>query len=111
MFAAATCLSSVALSNAHASAYTGPVLDIRAVTSPQNSANIRVSIEISGTTSCTNSGWYSFELAPGPVESLWSAILVAAISDGAKVTITGTNSCDSYGLEEVSYIDALPPSS
>jgi hypothetical protein len=42
---------------------------------------------------------------------MWTAILLAAIHDGSNVTIMGggSNNCDAYGIEEVSYIDALPP--
>jgi hypothetical protein len=101
-----------AILSAHASSYTGPVLDLRTITSPQT-GNLRVSIQVSGTgtTSCSYPGWYSFDLPSGPVESMWTAILLAAIHDGSNVTIMGggSNNCDAYGIEEVSYIDALPP--
>lgn len=97
---------------AWASIYTGTILDVKAVPSPATAGNVRVSIEISGTTSCTSTGlgsWYSFDLPAGATESLWSAMLLTALSTGNKVTITGADSCDAYGIEEVAYIDALSP--
>jgi hypothetical protein len=104
--------SLASISSVQASSYTGPVLDLRTITSPQT-GNLRVSIQIAGagTTSCSFPGWYSFDLPSGPVESMWTAILLAAIHDGSNVTIMGggSNNCDAYGIEEVSYIDALPP--
>lgn len=92
-----------------ASQYTGTVLDIRTAPSPTTAGNVRVSIEISGTTSCTGAGgyWYSYDLPSGPTAQLWGAILLAALSDGRNVGISGTGTCDAYGLEEVSYIDGL----
>lgn len=109
MMAVALCLSA-AVSSAQASTYTGVIVDVRAAPSPQTQNNIRVSIQIagSGPTSCPYPGWYSFDLPTGPTESLWSAILLSAISDGGSVTIAGNETCDVYGMEEVGYIDALP---
>lgn len=97
---------------AWASIYTGTILDLKAVPSPVTAGNVRVSIEISGTTSCTSTGlgsWYSFDRPAEATESLWSAILLAALSTGNKVTITGADSCDAFGIEEVAYIDAVAP--
>jgi hypothetical protein len=93
-----------------ASQYTGTILDIRIAPSPSApTANVRVSILTSGPTSCTGSGgnWYSFDLPDGPTSKLWGATLLAALHDGRNVGIFGTGVCDSYGLEEVLYIDGL----
>lgn len=103
-----TCIGLLLVSDlSAASNYTGPVLDVRVASSPDNPGNVRVSILVSGATSCTGSGghWYSYDLADGATSKLWGAILLAAISDGRNVGVMGTGSCDAYGIEEVSYID------
>ena len=99
----------VSISSAQATNYTGPVLDVRVIGSTTQTGGVRVSIEISGTTACSTSNWYYFDLPSGALESTWTAMLLATLSDGGKVTIIGTGGCDTNGLEQVNYMDALPP--
>lgn len=97
----------VASAQTTGSNYTGPVLDIRSQPSPTTPGNVRVSIETSGSSVCTDAPWYSYDLPDGPVEKLWSAILLSALVSGRSVHIGGSGTCDAYNIETVSYIDAL----
>ena len=107
-----TTLLVMATCAADASTMTTQITDLRFSSSSISTANSRVSIKISGTTSCSsNPGWYSYEYPDsGPGAALgkaWTAALLAALSDGASVTIFGTGTCDNFGIEVVSFIDAL----
>jgi hypothetical protein len=94
---------------AHASVYTGTLQAVLSAPSPTTSGNTRVSIHTGNTTSCTGfAGWYSFDLPSASVASMWNATLLAAITAGKSVTINGLGTCDSYGLEMVGSIAALP---
>jgi hypothetical protein len=98
---------------ANASTNTSLVLDVRVNASTTTAGNVRVGVEISGTTSCNYSGWYSFEYpdsGPGAATGkLWTAQLLTALASGQTVTIAGNPSptCDPFGLESVYYIDIL----
>ena len=92
---------------AHATDYTGKIVAIRSHQSPTSSGFVRVSIQISGTTNCSNPFWYSYELADGPTAAIWQGTLLNALTSGRSVRIVGAGTCDPYGVETVSYIDAL----
>ena len=104
------CLFTVAAtSSALASTYTGPVPLIRALPSVISTNSIRFGILVSGTTACSSSGWYGVDLPDtSATVKAWMAILLAAQSRGANVSIGGTGVCDVYGAEGISYIDAVP---
>jgi hypothetical protein len=100
----------IATSAAHASTFTGQLVQVLAQVSPTTAGNTRVSIQIGTTTSCSgNPGWYSFDMPSSSAGSMWEATLLAAITAGNEVTINGSGTCDPYGLEIVSSIAALPP--
>lgn len=102
------CLGLLFSGTAWSSTYTGQVLSVRTALSPAASGHVRVSIQISGTTSCGNSSWFSFDL---PDESatgkLWAATVLAALHSGRSVTIAGTGQCDPYAIETIYYVDAM----
>jgi len=52
----------LAASRAEASSYVGAILTMRSLVSPATPGNSRVAVQISGATSCPNSGWYVFDL-------------------------------------------------
>ena len=104
---AAVTLMAAGVAHAAGTTYTGAVLDIRTNSSQYTPGNIRVSIQTNTTTSCSNSGWYSYDLPNGSVGNVWTAILLAAIHGGRSVTVSGTGNCDPFGYEIVYYIDAL----
>jgi hypothetical protein len=97
------------VSSAFASTYTGPVLAIRSAASEITSNTVRFSVHISGSTACTNSGWYSAEFPDASgTGKVRIATLLAAQARGSNVTIAGTGACDSYYIEKIYYIDGLP---
>ena len=99
--------SSVMLASAalHASTVTTQLLNIRS--NATGSGGTRISVLTTGATSCSTQGWYSFEFVDG-VGKVWVASLLAAQASGRSVTIHGNGTCDPSGLENISYIDALP---
>ncbi len=99
-------LFALGLGIAHASSFTGQVVTVRSAASPTTSGNTRISVQVAGTTSCSLNGWYSYDLPEASVGKVWTAILLAALTSGRSVAISGTGSCDPYGIEFVSYIDA-----
>jgi hypothetical protein len=103
-------IGSAGIASAAGSLYNGLVLDVRSAASPSTPGNVRVSIQVAGTTNCTSTGlgsWYSYDLPDGAVSKLWAATLIAALHSGRPVNIGGTGNCDPYGIETVYYIDAL----
>ncbi len=98
-----------AMSSAVASTYTGAVPLIRALPSVTSPNSIRFGVLVSGTTACSSSGWYGVDMPDtSATAKAWMAILLAAQSRGANVTIGGTGVCDAHGAEGISYIDAVP---
>jgi hypothetical protein len=95
---------------AEASTNTSQVLDVRMNPSTATAGNARVSILLSGTTSCTG-GWYAFEYpdsgSGAAMGKAWLASALSALANGRSLTIGGTGACDSFGIETISYIDAL----
>ena len=95
---------------AEASTNTSPVLDVRLNPSTTTAGSARVSILLSGTTNCAG-GWYAFEYpdsgSGAAMGKAWLASALSALANGRSLTIAGTGACDSFGIEIVSYIDAL----
>jgi hypothetical protein len=97
---------------AEASTNTSQVLDVRLNQSTVTAGNARVSILLSGATSCTGGGgWYAFEYpdsgSGAAMGKAWLASALSALANGRSLTIGGTGACDSFGIETISYIDAL----
>ena len=98
-----------AMGSAAASTYTGPVNLLRMSPSPTAPNTIRFGVLISGSSSCSNSGWYAVELPDSSATAkAWIAALLAAQARGANVTIAGNGVCDAYGIEGIWYIDGQP---
>lgn len=97
-----------AIGPALASSYTGTILNVQITAS--SSGGTRVSLQVSGTTSCTGFGgnWYSFEFSSdgGPGKA-WLAAMLAAKAAGESVSIAGTGTCDQYGVETVGSTNSL----
>jgi hypothetical protein len=105
--AAAALIPLILLSGlAHSSTYTGKVVTIRSQPSPSVSGHVRVSVQVNGTTSCPFGGWYSYDVADGPVGDMWRDQLITAQSRGRTVSIAGTGTCDPFGVESVNFIDS-----
>jgi len=68
----------------------------------------RVSVLMPGTTSCSVKSWYAFEDADAGLGKLWFDALVMALNTGHQVSIIGTGTCDSFGVEQVAFIDVKP---
>jgi hypothetical protein len=94
-----------------ASTITGTVLDVRVNASTTTPGNVRVGVLIPGTTSCSVDEWYSFEYpdsgAGAATGKVWTSQLLVALASGRSVTVAGTGTCDSFGLETIYYIDSL----
>jgi hypothetical protein len=101
----------IATSVAHASTFTGQLVQVLEQPSPTTAGNTRISIQAAGApTNCTGlPSWYSFDMPSSSVGSVWEATLLAAIAQGNAVTINGSGTCDPYGLEIVQSIAAIPP--
>jgi hypothetical protein len=96
---------------AQATTFSGVPQDIQSSPSPTTSGNTRMSISTGSATACagtTYPGWYLYDLPSASVGSAWTATLLTAIAAGKGVTITGSGTCDSYGLEIVSAICIAP---
>jgi hypothetical protein len=97
---------------ANASGVVGQVIIVRSAASAQTPGNTRVSVQIAGAvTSCPYAGWYSYDYpdsGPGSgIGKLWSAKFLAAQASGRSVGVSGTGSCDSYGIETIQFVDAI----
>lgn len=57
------------------------------------------------TTLCNIKFFYAYENAASGLAGLWTAALIQARIHGRPVRIVGNGSCDSFGVEGVSYID------
>jgi hypothetical protein len=103
-------VSLVAIGPALASTYTGSILQVQIEAS--SSGGTRVSIQVSGTTSCVNpswhASWYAFEYSGdnGPGKA-WLAALLAAKTSGQPIDLHGTGTCDQYGIELLSYTNSI----
>ena len=93
------------MSLAHASEYTGTVLTFRTNPSQTTAGYVRVSVQVAGATSCSSSGWYSYELPDGATSNLFGQVLTNAIVHGRQVHIGGKGTCDPYAIEQLYYID------
>lgn len=107
IFAALIAIS--ATSSVFASTYTGPVLAVQIQASLITPGTVRIGVQISGSTACANTAWYSAEFPDSSGSGkAWIAALLAAQARGANVTIGGTGTCDGYSVESIYYINALP---
>jgi hypothetical protein len=70
-----------------------------------------VSIEMTGNTACSATGWFAFEQADTGVGKLWADLAIAALQSDKPLVITGTDECDNFSVEGVSDIDLKPVSS
>jgi hypothetical protein len=89
--------------------YNGTLKQVQANVST-TAGNAVLSIQTSGTTACTGTnypGWYTFDMPTNGVGAIWEAMLLSAVASGGSVTIYGSGSCNSFGLEIVSYM-AVP---
>jgi hypothetical protein len=91
---------------------TSTVVDVRINAAQVQPGYTRVSVRTNGTSSCGGGGWFAFQYAPsdgtsGLVGKAWLASVLAALQSGRSVTITGTGTCDFFGIEVVSYLDAI----
>ena len=84
-----------------ASTYTGTVQTLRFST---GTSAARVSVSSTQATSCGQQ-WYGIENADSGVGKIWTAALLAAKGQGKTIVITGTGTCDGWGVEPVNYID------
>jgi hypothetical protein len=96
---------------AEASTNTSAVLDVR-MNPSTTVGNARVSILLSGATSCAGGGgWYAFEYpdsgSGAAMGKAWLAGALSALASGRSLTIGGTGACDAFGIETINYIDAL----
>lgn len=65
----------------------------------------RTSVQMVGGTSCPVIGWFAFEDADTGVGLLWTKLIVTASQSGKQLTVYGTGTCDSSGVEGVRAID------
>jgi hypothetical protein len=87
----------------NASSYTGKTTTIR-----YGGGFKRISVQTGAHSSpCLPiwSSWFSFEGATASDVELWASALLRAQSEGRTVVIQGTGSCDSAGVESISFID------
>jgi hypothetical protein len=101
----------MASSSVHATDYVGKVVSVVSAVSPSTVGNVRVSIQLPATygSPCTAYGgvWFSYDMPDGAVGKMWAATLLAAVAGGRDVSITGTGTCDAYGVEMVRAIGAI----
>lgn len=65
----------------------------------------RTSIQMFGVAGPCFGTWYAFENAHTGLGKNWTDALTAASQSGKTVTVVGTGTCDSAGVEKVNYID------
>lgn len=53
---------------------------------------------------CSLGDWFAFENADSGVGKLWAAAVLSAYAAEKKIVVVGTGSCDSYGVEIVSFV-------
>jgi hypothetical protein len=89
---------------AHASQFTGPIAadGLRFSTGASPS---RVSVAVSTATVCGGQRWYAYENADSGLGGLWTEALIQARIHGRTIRIVGTGTCDSFGIEGISFID------
>jgi hypothetical protein len=95
---------------AHATTYSGSIARVQVQPSPIAPASqTRVSIFTSTgiTTACGIPSLYSFDLSNADLAASYQAILLTSKMTTAQVIITGTGTCDAYGIETVSDISML----
>ena len=87
-----------------ASTRTGPIQRIR-INAGTTAA--RVSIFMGTPTDGPNNGWFAYENASTGLGLVRTSGLLAAYESGQPVTIVGTGTCDTFGVERINFIDLL----
>ena len=100
-FAALSLTTMLMVAPVMASTYTGTVQTLRF---SSGATAARVSVSSTQVTSC-GAGWYAFENADSGLGKVWTAALMVAKAQGKTIVITGTDVCDAWNIEGVSYID------
>jgi hypothetical protein len=92
---------------ASASILSGKIQRIRINTGTSGSS--RISILMTGNTSCRLNGWFAYESDNTSIGLAFANTqgLLAAYQSGRSITIQGTGTCDALGVEKISYIDLL----
>lgn len=101
-------LGVVLASSADASTYTGPAIQV-SVGPGTGTSQARVSVYV-GSFSSICSGfpnYFSLENADTGVGKLLLAALLTAHASGQSVVITGTGTCDNYGVELIAGVTLL----
>lgn len=66
---------------------------------------VRVSIFVASHGSpCAMGNWFAYEDGDTGIGKIWTAAVLSAYATGKTVSIVGTNTCDPYSVEKVSYI-------
>jgi hypothetical protein len=92
---------------AHASTYTGTLTKIAAQpspTAPTTQTRVSIFTATGVTTACASASLYSFDLSNTGLASSYQALLLSSLVSGTVMTITGSGTCDAYGIEEVAGI-------
>jgi len=88
------------------SSVTGRITNIRV---SAGSSSDRVSILMGNTTARGAApGWYAFENADSGLGKSWFEALMMALINGKQISIVGTGTCDSFGVETINLIDFKP---
>lgn len=90
--------------SAHASEFTG-LIDAAGVRFSKGVSAARVSVAVSAPTACGGQRFYAYENADSGLGGLWTAALIQARAHGRPIRIVGTGTCDSFGIEGISFID------
>ena len=91
-------------SEAYATTLTSVVRTVRVNV---GASPVRMSIQMVGVSKCASGpeGFFAFENANTGIGRLWSDLAIAASKGGKQLTISGTGTCDQFGVEGVSFID------
>ena len=88
----------------YSSEFEGTIKEVQV--SP-GSSPVRVSIFVGPRGSeCTGSGgnWYAYENGDIGIGKIWTSAVVTAYAATKTVKIAGTDTCDEFGIEGVSYL-------
>ncbi|MEH2438558.1 MAG: hypothetical protein V7K25_30910 [Nostoc sp.] len=92
---------------AFASVNTGTIKQLRLDNVSTGTPRVSIQLIPNQNTSCSAQGVYAYNNAVTGIGSLLTQGLLAAYQSGQQVTITGTGTCDQFGIEKVQYIDIL----
>lgn len=92
-----------------ASSFNGAVDEIAIAPSQTQSGYARVSVRVTAHSSpCGNPLWFAYEYSNNDiVGKTWTALLAAIKEGGQSVRITGTGTCDGYGVENIMSVNLL----